>query len=432
MSLFVADRSQPRQTSHPTWELATDLEQSPALLLPGGLRSGERYHVVADPSDPLANTVEAMMAWASPGAVCVGVGNVPPSDTTLVLFQPDALRRSRRLVESGAARPDALRFMPIPFGSPWAFWDTWTLFADRPDLLSRLASFEAFKHFFDRSPYLRRSSSAPALTDWNARRQESLYWTDMRGAFKAHSEELESVRCALADDRSRAIFDMALESDPERLWRHYVSTVFTTADYLEADAPGPGEHVLNLGVFTGSEVPYFTVLVGSRGVVHCIDPVGFALLSDYVRAYISTVPQRASEVRFAASAFPGSAGFRSYPDGQVCLDAVDSFSPQVFPTATIDDYVQTTGIPSVGFVKIDVEGMEFEALAGMRRTIEAHRPTISIAIYHEADHLWRIPQCLMATLKDYRFHVSHGSPVRWETVLTAVPNERPQRGLRQP
>ncbi len=74
--------------------------------------------------------------------------------------------------------------------------------------------------------------------------------------------------------------------------------------------------------------------------------------------------------------------------------------------------------------------MELEALEGMRETLQRHRPTLSLAIYHEPEHLWRIPLRLMETLRDYRFHVSHTSPVRWETVLTAVPMERPARSIR--
>ncbi len=101
-----------------------------------------------------------------------------------------------------------------------------------------------------------------------------------------------------------------------------------------------------------------------------------------------------------------------------------------FETATIDDYVASARIPAVAFIKIDIEGMEFDALAGMQHTLSQHRPTISLAVYHEPDHLWRLPLLLMRTLRDYRFFLSHTSPARWETVLTAVPVERPARGIR--
>ena len=399
------------------------------LLFPSRLCSGERYYIVASGLGATTRSVEALLRWASPQAVCVGVGDAAPSNVTRVLFEPDALLRRQQLVHGGEDA-ESVRVMPIPAGYPWAFWDTWAIFADRPDLLAHPGSFDAYQHFVCRSPYLGGESNVARLTDWNALRAGSLYWHEARSVFDARSGELHQVRNALADDRSRATFDMAIASDPEQLWRHYMSTVFATTDYLTDSAPTTGEHVLNLGVFTGHEIPYFSSLVGPTGVVHNVDPAGHDLLSDYARAWVGSYPHMFREARFAAAATAGTAAFRSYPDGQWCRDLDGSASTRL-PLATLDDYVLAANIPAVGFVKIDVEGMEFDALDGMRDTVRRDRPTISLAIYHEADHMWRLPLHLMEQLQGYRFYVSHSSPVRWETVLTAVPNERPRRGLRQ-
>jgi hypothetical protein len=58
--------------------------------------------------------------------------------------------------------------------------------------------------------------------------------------------------------------------------------------------------------------------------------------------------------------------------------------------ATLDSY----GFEDVGFLKIDVEGSEMEALAGARETIRINRPSMLIELLagiHE-DHLARIEQ----------------------------------------
>lgn len=400
----------------------------PTPLLPAGLGAGEQYWLVGDPADGLTREVASLLAWASPAAILTGAGHQPPPGTTAVLFRHDSLDQAARLAASGT-QVGPLRFMPIPFGYPWAFWDTWMHFADRPDLWHCLPAFESYRHFFVRSPYLGGEAHAH-INRWDSLRDSALYWTAARPHFDAHARELTIVRAGLADDRSRATFDMVLASEPRQLWHHYLATIFATTDYLDDDVPVPGEHVLNLGVFTGHELPYFSALMGESGVVHCIDPVGLDLLSDYARQHLASRSVRTVEARFAASATAGTARFRSYPDGQVCLDDGGEPGAREFVTATVDDYVRSASLPSVGFIKIDIEGMELEALEGMRETLQRHRPTLSLAIYHEPEHLWRIPLRLMEMLRDYRFHVSHTSPVRWETVLTAVPRERPARSIR--
>jgi FkbM family methyltransferase len=372
--------------------------------------------------------VEDLLTWASPEARRLDPASPGAESATIVLVGPDALARTSALIASGTS-VDRLRYMPLPFGYPWAFWDTWTIFSSRRDLWHCLPAFEAYRHFFVASPYLGGDANAQ-ITRWDGLRDTPLYWTGARGLFEAHAVELAAVRSGLADERSRATLDMVLASEPRQLWHHYLQTIVSTTDYLDDDVPQPGEHVLNLGVFTGHELPYFSLLMGESGVVHCIDPVGLDLLSPYARTHISSRSARIVEARFAASATRGTASFRSYPDGQVCLDEGGDAHAREFPTATVDDYVSSAAIPRVAFIKIDIEGMEFDALAGMRQTIERDRPTISLAVYHEADHLWRLPLQLMHSLRDYRFFLSHTSPARWETVLTAVPKERPGRGIR--
>ena len=56
----------------------------------------------------------------------------------------------------------------------------------------------------------------------------------------------------------------------------------------------------------------------------------------------------------------------------------------------------------VGYLKLDVEGHELEALGGSETLIRRNRPILAIAGYHRGDDLWRIPAWIAGLDLDYR------------------------------
>ena len=74
---------------------------------------------------------------------------------------------------------------------------------------------------------------------------------------------------------------------------------------------------------------------------------------------------------------------------------------------------------AVGFIKMDIEGAEFDALHGAKNTILRDKPLLAICVYHLRGDLFAIMDYLHELLPEYRFLLRHYGPLMTETVLYA-------------
>ena len=71
----------------------------------------------------------------------------------------------------------------------------------------------------------------------------------------------------------------------------------------------------------------------------------------------------------------------------------------------------------VTFIKMDIEGMEWETLLGAERILREQKPRLAISVYHKIDDFVRIPVWLKKVNPDYKFYFRHYSLVSNETIL---------------
>ena len=73
----------------------------------------------------------------------------------------------------------------------------------------------------------------------------------------------------------------------------------------------------------------------------------------------------------------------------------------------------------VTFIKMDIEGAEIEALKGAEKTIKRCKPKLAICIYHEYEHLYKIPMMIKEMVPEYKLYMRHHSDTSSETVIYA-------------
>jgi len=89
---------------------------------------------------------------------------------------------------------------------------------------------------------------------------------------------------------------------------------------------------------------------------------------------------------------------------------------QIIPVVKIDEIIHT----HPGYLKMDIEGAEIEALLGAKNTICKYKPSLAISIYHKPEHIYSIPELINSWDLGYNFYIRfHGNNLI-ETVLYCI------------
>jgi FkbM family methyltransferase len=148
------------------------------------------------------------------------------------------------------------------------------------------------------------------------------------------------------------------------------------------------------------------------------DPENFDRLTKWIGTLEASVASRISALNVAVGAKRGKLRFQAGGGEGAKLAADGNVVVECVP---IDD-LATEAAPT--FIKMDIEGAELDALEGARRSIQTHRPILSICVYHKQNDLWRIPLFIHTLVEDYRLFLRPHDVDGWQLVCYAVPANR--------
>ncbi|MFT4518054.1 MAG: FkbM family methyltransferase [Halioglobus sp.] len=182
-----------------------------------------------------------------------------------------------------------------------------------------------------------------------------------------------------------------------------------------------GETVIDAGGCYGDTALYFAHKVGASGRV-----LSFEFMPNNISVFEknrSLNPSLSERIDIVPHPVWSTSRMRLYVEGlgpaaRVTSTRSDDSSVEV-ETLCIDDLAQRENLKSVDFIKMDVEGAEFEALKGAEMVIRRDTPKLAISIYHNLHDFWTIPQWIDSLNLGYRFYIRHFTIHAEETVLFA-------------
>ena len=222
---------------------------------------------------------------------------------------------------------------------------------------------------------------------------------------RENKEKIETVYRLLADEKSRLTFENEFRYRLT-LDLNYIRSVLDTHVYFDNDVISKVDcgAFVDCGAYFGDTLDDFIRSPSCRCKRYYAlepDPESFKRLSAYVKSkhlendFVRLLPVAAWEDKTVVM-------FNGVGNGGSCVTESGNVTVQA---DSIDNIV--SGELEVGYIKMDVEGGEIQALHGAKKTIQENHPILGISIYHHKQDLWEIPLLIHEMNPSYKLYIRH-------------------------
>ena len=230
-----------------------------------------------------------------------------------------------------------------------------------------------------------------------------------------HKADYEWIFTRLSDQISKDVFSK-LVGFRNTLDINYLNGFYYNepAQYFDdiLNLSDKNETFVDIGCFNGFNSLEFARLVPGYRAIYAFepDPLNFrkceASLSNLRNVYLQNIGLADSQTTLRMS--QGGSGSKINPDGtvEIHVDRLDNFK-----------------ILDPTFIKMDIEGVEVQAIQGARETIAKAHPRLAICVYHNVGDFYRIPQLVLGIRDDYDVYIRHYTETIYETVMFFIPRK---------
>ena len=164
----------------------------------------------------------------------------------------------------------------------------------------------------------------------------------------------------------------------------------------------PGDVVIDAGANLGLFSIFAAKKIGKSGTVYAFEPVkkicnflqesiDINNVSDNVPIIQSALGDKNGNLTLSCGDIGSSSGVIHRSDKEIIVSQM-----------TLDDFIFQKKLNKVDFIKMDIEGMERNALKGAQKTIAKFKPKLAICTYHLPDDPQVLPQIIQEAAPDYK------------------------------
>ena len=226
------------------------------------------------------------------------------------------------------------------------------------------------------------------------------------------------------DEISRFLVDSGFPMDSILSCSEFTSV--TDGQYLEfPNLFRPGTAIVDAGCFDGENTIQFSQWCqGNYSKIYAFEPDEANYRRCEERLKAAGVPNvellQAGMGRVTGEGdFVGALDASSYLKETISIrhnSPLTDLKHTTVKVCALDDVADVT----IGLIKMDIEGAEFDALHGAEHVIQRDRPLLAICVYHRQGDMLAIMDYLHRLVPEYRFWLRHYGPLYCETVLYAA------------
>jgi len=245
---------------------------------------------------------------------------------------------------------------------------------------------------------------------WNFKKP--YFCKDAIDDFHINSNEYENLSNKLSDEVSKKtlkdVLAFRLTANPEYMNEY---TVRLNEQYMEEFMMYSNETMIDVGGFDGDTADIFTKKYSDYKKICLFEPSEKNIIKAKQR--LSQIPRiEYYNIGLSDSKkvvyFDGSMGSSS----KINENGIDKINLE-----KLDDILDE----EITFIKMDIEGHELDALRGCINHIKNNHPKLAIAVYHNIQDFWKIPNYILSIREDYEIYLRHYTQGWSETIMYFKP-----------
>lgn len=227
--------------------------------------------------------------------------------------------------------------------------------------------------------------------------------------------EYKKIYDLLEDEKSKFVYCNILMARLTNDWKYYKECrdsrdkEYFDTDILKVESP---KIIVDGGGYIGDTYSHFCNINGEKMIKEWFlyepDKLNFKKAKDNLVNQKNIIfrqkgiGEKSLEVSFESTGGVGS---------RISENTIESIE-----VVALDEDIQS----KVDIIKLDIEGMELEALKGSRRHIINDKPTLIICLYHKEGDIRSIINYIYSINSNYKLYIRHYSESHWDTVLYAM------------